>query len=111
MPSRKPKADTSSVHQQPKYVETPKHVAPPKANTAETVSRILSESVLTFSQARVELQNISGARPDKATLSRWVLRGIKGIKLEAVKVGPNWVTSMEALNRFIVATTEKSLAS
>jgi hypothetical protein len=77
--------------------------------TEETVRRVLSEQVLTTSQALSELQSISGRRPDKATLHRWIFRGIGGVRLEAVRVGVNWVTSTEALNRFIVETTDRAV--
>jgi len=78
--------------------------------TEETVRAVLSESILTTHQARIEIQNITGKRPDRATLHRWILRGIGGIRLEAVRIGPNWVTSVEALNRFIVATTDRAIS-
>ncbi|AWM39364.1 DUF1580 domain-containing protein [Gemmata obscuriglobus] len=41
---------------------------------------------------------------DALTLRRWVSKGIRGIKLEAVKVGKSLVTSREAVTRFIAAT-------
>jgi hypothetical protein len=79
-------------------------------NTEDIVRRVLSEDVLTIAQARVEIQNITGQRPDKATLTRWILRGVSGVKLDAAKIGPNWITSTQALNRFIVARTEQATA-
>lgn len=78
--------------------------------TEETVRRVLSESVLTIPQARIDILNATGIKPDTATICRWILRGRKGVKLEAVKVGNQWITSIESLNRFIIATTEKALA-
>ena len=81
-----------------------------KANTGEVVQRVLSEDVLTLKQAAVEIKNLTGQKPDRATLHRWVLRGVGGVKLEACRIGPTWVTSMQAMNRFIVARTEKSLS-
>jgi hypothetical protein len=78
--------------------------------TEETVRRVLSESVLTIPQARIDILNATGIKPDTATICRWILRGRKGVKLEAVKVGNQWITSIESLNRFLIATTEKALA-
>jgi hypothetical protein len=70
------------------------------------VSRILTENILSLSQARNELDKVTGYRPDKATLCRWITRGVGGVKLEAVRLGGrNIYTSTEALNRFIVART------
>jgi hypothetical protein len=39
------------------------------------------------------------------TIYRWMLRGIRGIRLETVLVGGIRYTSREALERFIAATT------
>ena len=74
---------------------------------AETVvSRILTENILSLSEARKELQKVTGHRPDNATLWRWITRGVGGVKLEAVRLGGRSIyTSTEALHRFIVART------
>lgn len=74
------------------------------------VSRILTEDVMTIDEARGELHQLSGYRPDKSTMMRWIHRGIGGIKLEAVRLGGRkWVTSTQALNRFmILRTSQKS---
>lgn len=93
------------------HASTEVKVAAPKQATEETVRKVLSESILTIPQARVELANITGQRPDRATLHRWILRGVRGVRLEACRVGPSWITSVEALNRFVVRVTDKSLAS
>ena len=81
----------------------------PKQNAQDVVSRVLSESVLTISQARAELGNISGDRPAKSTIIRWISRGASGVRLEGCKVSRDWVTSTEALNRFIVARTQRAM--
>ena len=76
-------------------------------NAAEVVSRILTEDVLSLSQARAELANLTGDRPDKATMTRWIHRGVGGIKLEAIRIGGrNIFTSTQALTRFIEARTK-----
>jgi Protein of unknown function (DUF1580) len=74
-------------------------------NTAEAVSRILTEDVLTLSQARAELSQIAGHRPDKATLTRWIHRGVGGVKLDAIRIGRQILTSRQAITRFIQART------
>ncbi len=76
-------------------------------DTASVVSKILTEDVLTLTQARAELANLTGIRPDKATMTRWIHRGVGGIKLEAIRLGGrNIFTSMQALTRFIEARTK-----
>lgn len=78
--------------------------------TAEqAVQSVLSESVLSLRQAQEELLQSTGLRPDKATIIRWIMKGRQGAKLDAVKVGNQWITSLEALHRFIVATTKQAL--
>ncbi len=75
---------------------------------AESVSRILTEDVLTLSQARAELADITGKRLDKATIHRWINRGVGGVKLDAIRLGVQIFTSRQALTRFIQARTQKA---
>ena len=42
----------------------------------------------------------SGKRVHVATLYRWSQRGIKGVKLETIRIGGTTYTSTEALQRF-----------
>lgn len=80
-----------------------------RCTPADSVSRILTEDVLTISQARNELAAITLQRPDKATMTRWIHRGVGGVKLEAVRLGVQLLTSRQALTRFIEARTAKSV--
>ena len=73
------------------------------------VNRILTEDVLTLSQARKELASITGKRPDKATITRWIHRGCGGVKLDAIRLGVQLFTSRQALTRFIEARTQKTV--
>lgn len=86
---------------------------PITAQTAETVvSQILSEDVLTLADARKELSKLTGKRPDKATMTRWIHRGVGGVRLEAVRIGgSHLLTSRQAITRFIVARTEKTIGN
>lgn len=80
-----------------------------KAETESVVSKILTEDVLTLSEARAELHRTTRRRPDKATLTRWIHRGAGGTRLEAVRIGTQLLTSKQALTRFIQARTESSI--
>ena len=74
---------------------------------AEVVSRVLTEDILSLSQAQRELQNLIGTRTDKSTLIRWIKKGVRGAKLEAVRLGGRSIfTSAQALTRFIQATSK-----
>lgn len=82
-------------------------VAEPKSNrTADTVSRLLTEELLTMSEARGEIARATRKRPDRATLHRWVHRGVGGVRLEAVRLGRQWFTSRQAITRFAIARTD-----
>jgi len=74
--------------------------------TSEAVSRVLTEDVLTIAQARTELSQIAGSRPDKATICRWIHRGVGGVKLDAIRLGRQILTSKQALTRFIEARSK-----
>lgn len=62
---------------------------------------ISSETLLSFPEAA---KRIPG-HPHLSSLHRWRLHGVKGIKLETVKVGGRRYTSVEALHRFSEQTT------
>jgi hypothetical protein len=75
-------------------------------DTEAVVSRVLSEDILSLSQAQKELQAITGQRPDKATIIRWIRKGVGGNKLEGVRLGGRSIfTSAQAINRFIQQRT------
>ncbi len=47
-----------------------------------------------------------GKRPHFATLYRWIQRGVRGVRLESIKVGGEFCTSVEALQRFCERCTD-----
>src|SRR5947209_5991282 len=54
----------------------------------------------------------NGKRPSLSCVLRWVLDGVRlddgrRVRLEAVRVGGKWVTSIEALERFAAAQTPR----
>lgn len=59
------------------------------------------ETLVTFSDARCAFPG--GRRVSLATLHRWRLSGVRGVKLETCLVGGRRHTSREAVDRFIVA--------
>ncbi len=70
---------------------------------------ILTEDVLSVNDARAELAEITGRRPDISTMTRWIHRGVGGTKLEAVRIGRQLITSRQAITRFIAARTAESI--
>src|SRR6058998_1845316 len=70
-----------------------------------------SETKLSLSQAAAQ---VPSTRQNKqvhvSTIVRWILRGVCGVRLEAVRVGGRWVTTHEALERFSVALTAQYIS-
>lgn len=59
------------------------------------------ETLVSFSDARSSFRD--GRRKSLATLHRWRLRGVNGIRLETCLIGGMRFTSLEAIARFIAA--------
>jgi hypothetical protein len=67
------------------------------------------EEVLPFAAAARRLPAMRAGRPvSPATLWRWTAHGVRGIKLESVKIGGTACTSLEALRRFFGRLDEKT---
>lgn len=68
---------------------------------------IFTESTLTINEACHLLpRGRKGSKPHFATVYRWIVDGVKSadgtvVKLEAARIGAKWVTSKEALTRFV----------
>lgn len=72
---------------------------------------VMQEELLSLTQAASRFPGHRGAqRLHPATLTRWILRGVRGtdgtvVKLEATRLGGRWLTSEPALRRFAAALT------
>ena len=63
---------------------------------------ITHEQLITFSELARSLPRRRGDRPvHLATIHRWRSRGLKGFRLEGIRVGGAWHTSREAFRRFV----------
>lgn len=62
---------------------------------------MLHEKLMTLAEAARTLPG----RPHAGTLARWRARGVRNVKLEAMRIGGIWYTSLEALARFCNAVT------
>ncbi len=65
-------------------------------------TNLLTEDVLSMSEAAQEIPG----RPHVSTLWRWAHRGLKGEKLETLKIGGRTVTSRQAITRFFDRTND-----
>lgn len=59
-----------------------------------------SETVVSLTQATKALPPIDGRRIHVSTLWRWARKGVRGVRLEHIRLGHRVCTSLEALNRF-----------
>lgn len=66
---------------------------------------LLSEGLLTLTQAAKLLPRRKGKGPHTTTVLRWIKKGWQGVKLEAQLSPGGWVTSAPAVERFLRATT------
>ncbi len=59
----------------------------------------------------VAVEAATGARPNLATILRWVKSGAKGIKLKSVMLGGRHMTSIAYVKDFVELTTRASKES
>lgn len=64
---------------------------------------ITTETLLSLTEATKALPTVNGKRHAIPTLWRWCRRGVRGVRLEYVRMGRNIATSQAALNRFFNA--------
>jgi hypothetical protein len=74
---------------------------------ADCVAKLLSEDVISLKEAHRELEQVLSQRMDRSTVHRWALRGVRGCKLDHVRIGGKMVTSKQALTRFISELTSQ----
>lgn len=67
-----------------------------------------SEKLMTLRQAAAYFPGRSGDGVSEASTWRWVLKGLRGVKLESTKIAGTRYTSQEAIERFIAATSVDS---
>lgn len=66
---------------------------------------IRNEKLILLTEAAKEIPGKNGRLSIRA-LYRWIAKGVKGARLETVKVGGRVMTSHEAVQRFIAATNQ-----
>jgi hypothetical protein len=71
--------------------------APPELREREIR---LDEQLITLTEAAKHLPRIDGRKVSVCTLWRWCRRGLRGVRLEYVRVGRKICTTHEALMRF-----------
>ena len=70
--------------------------------------KLITEDTISLREAAAMLPRGRNGRPvHQTTINRWVRRGIRGHRLEAVRVGGSIFTSTQALARFISLISEE----
>ena len=68
---------------------------------------LTQETLITFATLAKRQPRRQRGRPvHVSTIHRWRNPGIRGVRLEAVRAGAAWVTSMEAFGRFCRRLTD-----
>jgi hypothetical protein len=68
-----------------------------------------SETPLSLAQAAALLPpSRGGRRVHRSFLIRAITRGTNGVRLEAVRIGRRWITSVEAIERWLEGQTERA---
>lgn len=70
-------------------------------DTQTKVARVLSEDILSITEARESISRVFKKRPDKSTVIRWITSG----KLDGVRLGRAYYTSSQAITRMVQAHT------
>lgn len=72
----------------------------------------LSEQIILLSAAARRLPCLRAGRPvNPSTLWRWATKGVRGVRLETIRIGATTATSVEALERFIAALNQRPVQS
>lgn len=50
-----------------------------------------------------EAGRLLGWQPSPATLWRWRVKGVRNVRLDCIRIGGRWLTSREAILRFVKA--------
>ena len=69
-----------------------------------------TETIGTLSETAARLPRLRGKRLHASTLWRWTSRGIRGVRLEHMKLGGRIITSLEAVQRFSERLNDASVA-
>jgi Protein of unknown function (DUF1580) len=60
-----------------------------------------TEALCPLADLLAALPQRNGRQTNRSTVLRWVKVGVRGVRLEAVRIGNNWLSSRESLQRFL----------
>jgi hypothetical protein len=62
-----------------------------------------TEQIVSFAQGAAYIKTRTGKKLHTSALWRWARKGVRGVKLECIRVGGEFMTSIEAIGRFTAA--------
>lgn len=65
---------------------------------------LLGEALIGFGEVTRRFPKASGRGLHVATVHRWRKPGVAGVRLESLRVGGRWMTTLEAIDRFVTAS-------
>lgn len=65
----------------------------------------LSDATKNLKRLLDAIEEATGRRPHISTAIRWRTRGCSGIRLDAVMIGNQWFSTVDAVRAFVEATT------
>jgi hypothetical protein len=73
--------------------------------------QIASDQLITFAQLAKRIPRRRNERPvHPSTIHRWRSPGLRGVRLECIRIGGAWHTSIEAFQRFCERLSEHDRA-
>src|SRR4051812_23510346 len=67
-----------------------------------------NETTLSLAEAARRLPQSAPGKPlAVSTLTRWISTGVRGVRLEASRLGGKWITSTQAIERFTESLTRQ----
>ena len=79
-----------------------------------TMSNLMSENLLSLSQAAARIPPYRGKRTNPSTIYRWITKGVRRpdgsvIRLESIRIAARRLTTIEAMERFALSCSADSL--
>jgi hypothetical protein len=65
------------------------------------LEELTAESALTLTQTAAVIGEHTGRRPSSSTVWRWSLRGVRGKRLEVIRVGGTLYTTRQCISEFL----------
>ncbi len=65
------------------------------------LSELRQDSSLSLPEAAAMIGKYCGKKPSASTCSRWVIKGVRGVRLEAVRIGGKFYTTAVAVHDFV----------